>query len=260
MQRLERCLIVTAPKAPPCSAHVPVREVVDEVCNCAAGERRVVRLHPRGHALDGRREPRADPAVQVGQLGLRAGLRQVRVLHVERVRVPQREHELAHALADGVDREAVSVPRLLRGEVVPAEGVSPMALDHVPRDDHVPAGLAHLLALGIEDQPEAEHRAVGGAPVQQHRHREQGVEPPARLVERLADVVGGEVVGELLDVLERRVPLGERHRARVPPRVDHLRHAPHLAAALLAGEDDLVDEWLVEVRRDLPAPRLELGA
>ena len=95
--------------------------------------------------------------------------------------------------------------------------------------------------------PRHEHRAVRRLVEQQRRDREQRVEPAARLVDRLADVVRGEGLAEQLLVLERRVALGERHRARVEPDVDHLGHAAHLAAALRARPGVLVDVGPVRV-------------
>src|SRR3954451_2631534 len=165
---------------------------------------------------------------------------------------------MPHRLADRLEREAVAVPGMLRGEVVPAEGVRAVLVEDVPRAHDVALGLRHLLALGIEDQSEAEDRLVGGAPEDQRRHREQRVEPAAGLVECLADVVRWEALAEALVVLERRVPLGEGHAARVPPDVDQVGHAAHLAAAVAAFEDDLVDERAVEVLRDLAATLAEI--
>ncbi len=55
----------------------------------------------------------------------------------------------------------------------------------------------------------------------------------------------------MLGVLERSVVLGEGHRARVEPDVDHLGHALHPLAALGAGESDLVHVgtvWVLELR------------
>ena len=164
-------------------------------------------------------EARLDPAVELVPLPGRGDLLdpvRVRVEDVEGVRVPERLEELAHRLADGLEREAVAVPGLLGGEVVPAECVRAVGVEHLPGDDDVALRLGHLLALGIEDQPEAEAGLVRRAAEQQHRDRQQRVEPAARLVERLADVVGREVLLEPVLVLERRVPLGERHAARSP--------------------------------------------
>ena len=89
------------------------------------------------------------------------------------------------------------------------------------------------------------------------RDRQQRVEPAAGLVQRLADEVGREALLEVLEVMVRRAELGERHRARVKPDVDHLGHAVHLAAAVVAGEHDVVDERAVGILQRDPglAPR-----
>ena len=201
----------------------------------------------------------SEPAVERG-LGVRAARRssgapssRVRVEDEERVGVPERQQELADRLADGVGAEAVAGPRLLGGEVVPAEGVGAVGVDDLVRVDEVAEPLAHLPALGVEDQPEADAVQVVGLVEQQHRLGELRVEPAARLVDPLADEVGREAPLELLLVLERVVELRERHRAAVVPGVDHLGDAPHLAAARLAGQDDVVDVGTVEV--DLARPR-----
>jgi hypothetical protein len=106
---------------------------------------------------------------------------------------------------------------------------------------------------------EDEHGPVRRAVEQQRRDRDQRVEPAARLVDRLADVVCREALLEQLLVLERRVVLGERHRARVEPDVDHLGHASHLGAALLAVERRVVDVGLVRVLERAARARLEIG-
>ena len=67
---------------------------------------------------------------------------------------------------------------------------------------------------------------------EQRADRVQRVEPAARLIHRLADVVGRELLGEDLAVLERIVPLRHRHRAGVEPAVGHFLDAAHRAAAL----------------------------
>ena len=100
----------------------------------------------------------------------------------EGVGVPEGEEELAHRFADRVDREAVAGPGLLGGQVVPAEGVGAVGGDHVPGVDDVAAALRHLLALGVEDQAEADAVAVAGLVEEQGRLGEQRVEPAAGLV------------------------------------------------------------------------------
>ena len=174
-------------------------------------------------------------AQHVGEVG-RAEALGVRVEDPERVGVPEGEQELADRLADRVDREAVARPGLLGGQVVPAEGVGAVGGDHVPGLDHVALALRHLLALGVEDQAEADAVAVAGGVEEQGRLGEQRVEPAAGLVDRLADEVGREALLEQLLVLERVVELREGHRAAVVPGVDHRLDPAHLAAALLAVE------------------------
>ena len=184
----------------------------------------------------------------------------VRVEDPEGVGVPEGEEELADRLADGVDREAVARPGLLGGQVVPAEGVGAVGGDHVPGLDHVALALRHLLALGVEDQAEADAVAVAGGVEEQGRLGEQRVEPAAGLVDRLADEVGGEALLELLLVLERVVELREGHRAAVVPGVDHRLDPAHLPPALLAVEDHLVYIWAVQVLGHLAAGALaQLG-
>src|SRR6185437_517910 len=104
-------------------------------------------------------------------------------------RAPELLEEQPHALADRLRREAVAVPRLLGREEVPAEGVGAIAVEHLPGLDRVALGLGHLLALLVEDQAEADDVAVGRLLAQQSPHREKQVDPPARLILRLADDV-----------------------------------------------------------------------
>ena len=63
----------------------------------------------------------------------------------------------------------------------------------------------------------------------------QGVEPAARLVDRLADVIGRELRLELLLVLERIVPLGIGHRARDRTRHRSVRARGHLPPHSVQG-------------------------
>ena len=88
----------------------------------------------------------------------------------------------------------------------------------------------------------------------------QGVEPASRLVDRLADVVGGETFLESFPVLERPVPLGVGHRARIEPAVDDLRHPPVGAAVVRVHELDLVHRGPVQIDvcERPPAEALEL--
>src|SRR5206468_3744607 len=81
----------------------------------------------------------------------------------------------------------------------------------------------------------------------------------SRLVDRLADEIGGKALLELLLPRERMVELCEGHRARVVPGVDHLLDAAHLATAGLAVEHDVIDERPVQVIGHFASPRFEIG-
>ena len=190
---------VAVPEAPARAAHVPVREVVDERRDRVAGAGGVVVVETLGDGLDRRGQPRQRPAVEiVRRRGIaRLDAVDVRVQDVEAVRVPELEQELAQRLADGLDAEQVAVPRQLVRQEVPAERVRAVAVDHVPRHDDVAERLRHLLALGVGDVAEAEDGPVRALVEQQRGDRDQAVEPAAGLVDRLADVVGGELLLEL---------------------------------------------------------------
>ena len=191
-----------------------------------------------GRAADARRAAPARRRVEAVDVG---------VDREEAVGVPQGEQELAHHLVDQVEREPARVPGARGREQVPAQGVGALAVEHVVGLHHVAAALAHLLAVGVEDVAQAEHRLVGAAALDQGGHRQQAVEPAAGLVDRLGDEVGREPLAERLVVLERIVPLREGHGARVEPGVDHLGHAAHVGAALGAAQHDVVDVGPVQL-------------
>ncbi len=247
---------VALPEAPAGEPHVPVGELLDVLGDRPPGARAVEVVHALAHRRDRPLQARERPAVEVvAGLGRLAEVERPEMLGVgvedpEGVGVPEGEQELTDRLADGLDREPVSRPGLLGRQVVPAEGVGAVGRDHLPGVDDVAAALRHLLALGVEDQPEADAVAEARAVEQQGRLGEQRVEPSARLVLGLADVVGREELLEGLLVLERVVVLGEGHRAAVVPGVDHRVDAPHLAPAALALDHDLVDVGAMQVLGD----------
>ena len=143
-----------------------------------------------------RRQPREDPAVEARSAGSASARRSsfdVRVQDVEAVRVPQLPEEQPHALADRVHREAVAVPRLLGGEEVPAERVGAEAVDDLPRRRRCcPSDFDIFLPSSSRISPRQTTLRKSRLVEEQGRDREQRVEPAARLVERLADEVGGE--------------------------------------------------------------------
>jgi hypothetical protein len=82
--------------------------------------------------------------------------------------------------------------------------------------------LRHLLAVGAEHDAVADAGLERGPVEQRGRQDVQRVEPAAGLADVLDDEVAREVVLEPVGVLERVVHLGERHRARVEPAVEHV--------------------------------------
>ena len=107
--------------------------------------------------------------------------------------------------------------------------------------------LAHLLAVLIlhmsHDDAVFERVGIEHA----GRNRQQRVEPAAGLVDGFGDEVRREAALKLLLVLKRIVPLRERHRAGIVPAVDNLFFAVHFAAALRAGQHDIVDIRAVQL-------------
>ena len=128
--------------------------------------------------------------------------------------------------------------------------------DDVPRLDGVALALRHLLAARVEHEVIHQHvtirRGGAGGVVRQciaqcGRDREQRVEPAACLVHALGDVISREVGREHIGVLERIVPLRERHAAGIEPGVDHLVHATHGARAAGRRPGVLIDVRLVRI-------------
>ncbi len=177
----------------------------------------------------------------------------VRVQGQEVPRVPQRQHGLAHRVADAaLGHHEVAAAQDRRGHQEPPHGVRAVAVEHLVDVRVVLARLGHLLPVVAQHDPVRQHVGERG-PVEQRRgqhvHR---VEPAARLAVVLDDEVAGEVVVEPLGVLERVVDLGERHRAGLEPAVQHLGHPAHRGlpgrvVRVRAGQQ--VDVRAVQVRR-----------
>ena len=213
---------------------------------------RVEVLERLGGLADGAVQSRPHPAVHhVRRRGTQRRRRvpavEVRVGREEGVRVPERHEEPVRRLVDVLEVDALGGPRRAREREVPAHGVGAPCADHLPRVHHVAAALRHLLAVLVEQERQAHHVAVRRPAEHERVHREQRVEPAARLVDRLADEVGREAPLEDLGVLERVVPLRGGHRAGVEPRVEHRLDPPRPTAALLARDRHVVDERSVQV-------------
>src|SRR5947209_20251837 len=93
---------------------------------------------------------------------------------------------------------------------------------------------------------------------QTRRDREERVKPAARLVNSLRYKIGGIVALEGLAILERKMPLRERHRSRIEPCIDDFWRA-RLRSSALALPGVSVDERLVGIealaKRDAGSPR-----
>ncbi len=100
----------------------------------------------------------------------------------------------------------------------------------------------------VHDQAEAHHVLVGRPVEDQRADRHQRVEPAAGLVDRLADELRGVGAAELVLVLPWGAEPGERHRARVVPGVDDLRHPLRGPAAVGAGDHHAIHVRPVRVQ------------
>ena len=242
---------VGGPEPGPIGPHVPVGEVVDHEIDDRPGPRGDVVPLPRGsHGADSIVEAAQNPTVGAFQ-GLGPGARglgcPVAGIHREKaVRVLERVQEPPHRLGDRLEVEPLRQPDLARREQVEPRGVGAVLVDHLPRVDHVPLRLRHLLALGVQDQLVDDHVLVRRPVEHRRRDGQERVKPATGLVDPFADVIRDRVRLELLGVLERIVPLCHRHRARVEPGIDHLGGALHRATAGTRPAPR-IDERLVRV-------------
>ena len=166
---------------------------------------------------------------------------------VERVGVPQGAHVLALGLGNGLAREAAGQPGGGGGVEIPPDGVRTLLGQYVRGGDHVAYVLGHLLAVLIADEPQ--HYAVleGGLVKQAGRDGVQGVEPAARLIDGLADVIGGIALFEFFLVFKGIMPLRKGHGAGIEPAVYYNGLAAHDAAALGAGHGEGIEHRLMQL-------------
>ena len=184
----------------------------------------------------------------------------VRVEDEERVRVPERQHELAHRLADRVGREPVAGPGLLRAQVVPAEGVGAVGVEDRPRVDDVAAALRHLLAVGVGDQPEADAVLVArrdrrpGSPLRAASRTSRGSGRAPRRCSRRETATRTLRCSRTDGGTARTASSPSRTRRRSSRRPDASR-APHLSHST----HDVVDVRTVQVVGHLAAALAQLG-
>ena len=283
-------VVLGLPEASAAAPDVPVGEEVHKLLDAASRAGGVERVEVVRDLRDEAVQLGDDPAVELVRrwsgerrlahlavlpvFGVGVGVEavDVGVGDVEAVGVPEGEEELAERLLDEVRREAACVACGRGGEEVPAQSVRAVLVHHGPGVDDIALRLGHLLALAVQDEAEDEAALVGGLARDEGGEGEQAVEPAARLVDRLGDVVGREerAGDEVVHAVERDLlavwsghgdgvlPLRERHRAGVVPGVGDLGHALHRSAAagLAAAQFDAVDVRAVQVEAVKQAARL----
>ena len=167
------------------------------------------------------------------------------------VDVPQRQHHLAHAVADALlGDHQVPAAQDGAGHQEPAHRVRAVPVQDLVDVRVVAQGLRHLLPVRAQHDAVADDVAERGPVEQRGRQDVQRVEPAAGLADVLHDEVAGVVGLEPLPVLHGVVHLGVRHRPGVEPHVQHLGHAAHRGGArrvvgVRAGQ--LVDPGPVQV-------------
>ena len=95
--------------------------------------------------------------------------------------------------------------------------------------------------------PQNDHVLIGGLAEEDGRLCHQRVEPAAGLINRLRDEVRGELLLELVLILEGIVMLGIGHSAGVEPDVHNLGDTVHGLSAVRAGEGHPVDIGAVQL-------------
>ena len=258
-------LAIGGPETVPAAAHIPVAQRVHELRQRRASRVVVVSVHPLGRGGDRPLQFAEDPAVELAAFGrwpiatsarelfrrqlihrahdplARIEAVDVRVDDEKAVAVPEPQEELGDAVLDRLLAVADRRPGRLVGEEIPAQRVGAVAVEDLLRLAVVPLALRHLLAVLAQHQPQddaiAERVRVRRGPAsgrrfivlaEEHRaDRELAVEPAASLIDRLADEIGRELGRELLGVPPGIAPLRERHRPRVVPAVNNVRHPPH---------------------------------
>src|SRR5215204_4887218 len=250
-------VVLTLPEPAAAPPDVPVRELIHELAYRTPGSRHVVGVEPLGYGLRGELELAQGPAVDEASL-VRVHVVFVRVEAVyprvgdeEGVSVPEGEEVLADGFVDLVLAEAPGVAGVRGGVERPTESIGALFTEDLPGVHDVSPALAHLLPLGVEDVPEHHARLIRTLTEEHRRGGQKGVEPPPRLVHRLANEVGRKGPFEGFLSLERVVPLGERHATRVEPRVQDLGDALRLCAALPACHPHPVHIRAVKVAGDV---------
>ncbi len=183
---------------------------------------------------------------------------EARIQHEEAVGVPERVDERTRHVGDDLDGDALRHVGRQPREEIPAQRIGADGVEHVVGIDDVAERLRHLLAVFVDDEVQADAVPVGHAVRNERRDRVQRIEPAARLVDRLADEIGREMLLEHVLVFERVMPLRVRHGTRIEPAVDHLGHSPPGLAVFLVSDVVHRGPVKIELLQRLPGQLLEL--
>ena len=192
-------------------------------------------------------------------------------IHDEKtVDIMEGAHELLQCFVNSLHLEGALCPRRTSGEHIPPHSVCALLIQNRPRIDGVAATFAHLLSIGCHDELKAEAIFVGRLVVKERACRQKAIEPAARLIDGFGDEIS-RIRGwkrsricricRICRIVKRVVPLRRVRASGIKPAIDDIRHAMHGAAALIAGENDIVHVGTVEfnIVRDIRAARFQLG-
>ena len=257
--RISRRLIVghiAAPEAFAASSDVPVGQVVGKLLYRSRGFCDLVFVEVFIDCSDERVKIGQRPSVYLRQFAFlkivltRVVLVYLRIQHKEGVRIPQRAHELALRFGNVFRAETRREPRSGRRIEIPSYRVCALLVQHAPRIDYVALMFGHLDTVLVVDVTEDNAVLERSAVENKRRDREQRIEPASCLVDRFRNKVRGELLIENLLVLERIVPLRERHASAVVPAVHDFGGTLHLAAAFGAFEGYRVEVGFMQF--DIP--------
>ena len=176
-------------------------------------------------------------------------------------------HELLQCFVNSLHFEGALCPRRTGGEHIPPHSVCALLIQNGPRIDGVAAAFAHLLSIGCHDELKAEAVFVGRLVVKERACRQKAIEPAARLIDGFGDKISRirgwkrSRICRICRIVKRVVPLRGVGASGIEPAIDDIRHAMHRAAALIAGEKDIIYIRPVEfnIVRDIRAARFQLG-
>ncbi|MDI2021006.1 hypothetical protein PJL18_01522 [Paenarthrobacter nicotinovorans] len=238
---------------------IPVGEHVQVAAQLVAGTGDVVAVQAGGDLADQVTRVRHQVLVKgvgvtvIAQLGLVSlpSVGGIGVQGEEAVHVPQRQDDLADAVADALfGDDQVPATEDGAGHEEPAHGVRTVAVQDFGDVRVIAQALGHLLSVGAQDDAVADDIAERRTVEQGRGQDVEHVEPATRLADVLHDEVGGVVGVEPFLVLERIVHLPVRHGTGVEPDIQHVFDAAHggLARGIVrVGTGQFIDEGPVQV-------------